>query len=309
MTQGLLDRRVEATRRFTRFYTQRMGVLDRHLLDSPYSLSEARVLYEVAHREDATAAELSAELKLDPGYMSRILAKFERLGLVEKRHSQSDGRSRHLRLTLEGEDAFATLNARSRHRTAAMLRALSPAERQDLTEAMATIETLLKAQAPRRAPFILRPHRPGDMGWIVRRHAELYTAEYGWDESFEALVAEIAARFLRSFDPARERCWIAERHGGNVGSAMLAKDDERTARIRLVLVEPGARGLGIGQRLVGECLAFARGAGYRRVTLWTNDVLHAARRLYQRAGFRLVEENPHRSFGQDLIGQTWTLDL
>ena len=309
MTEGLLEHRVEATRRFTRFYTQRMGVLDRHLLDSPYSLSEARVLYEVAHREDATAAELSAELKLDPGYMSRILAKFERLGLIKKRHSQNDGRSRYLRLTLEGQDAFATLNARSRHRTGAMLGALSPAEQAHLLEAMTTIETLLKAPQPRQAPYILRPHRPGDMGWIIRRHAEFYGETYGWDGTFEALVAEIAASFLRNFDPAKERCWIAERDGENVGSAMLVKDDEATARIRLVLVEPSARGQGIGHRLVEECLAFARHAGYRKVTLWTNDILHAARRIYQQAGFRLVEENPHHSFGHDLIGQTWELEL
>ena len=309
MTEGLLEQQVEATRRFTRFYTQRMGVLDRHLLDSPYSLSEARVLYELAHHEEATAAELSAELKLDPGYMSRILAKFERQGLIEKRHSDSDGRSWHLRLTIQGQDAFATLNARSRNRTGAMLRELSPAEQNRLVEAMATIETLLEARPPRRAPYILRPHRPGDMGWIIRRHAEFYAETYGWDDTFEALVAEIAASFLRNFDQARERCWIAEQDGENVGSAMLVKDDEVTARIRLVLVEPSARGLGIGRRLVEECLAFARRAGYRKVTLWTNDILHAARRIYQRAGFRLVEENPHHSFGHDLIGQTWELEL
>ena len=309
MTESRLDQRVEAARRFTRFYTQRMGVLDKRLWDSPFSLSEARVLYELAHHEDATAAELSAELRLDAGYMSRILAGFARRGLIEKRHSESDGRSRHLRLTLQGQDAFATLNARSRTRNGAMLRALGPRDQKRLIEAMATVETLLGAPPPRRAPYILRPHRPGDMGWIVQRHAALYSEEYGWDETFEALVAEIAAAFLRKFDAAKERCWIAERDGENVGSAMLVRDDEETARIRLVLVEPSARGLGIGRRLVEECLAFARRAGYRKVTLWTNDVLHAARRIYQHAGFRLVEENPHHSFGHDLIGQTWELEL
>lgn len=304
-----LDRQVESVRRFTRFYTQHMRVLDRHLLDSPYSLSEARVLYELAHRGQAAAVELGAELKLDAGYLSRLLAGFARQGLIEKRPSASDGRSKSLRLTTRGQDAFADLNHRSRQQTASMMKALTPAERERLVGAMETVQTLFGMEQPTRTPFILRPHRPGDMGWIVQRHAELYSQEYGWDETFEGLVAEIASKFLRDFDPDKERCWIAEREGENVGSAMLVKDDDATARIRLVLVDPGARGLGIGHRLVDECLAFARTHGYRKVTLWTNDVLHAARRIYQRAGFRLIEENRHHSFGQDLVGQTWDLDL
>ena len=304
-----LDQQIEATRRFTRFYTQRMGVLERKLLHSPFSLSEARVLYEVAHHEETTAAELRGELQLDAGYLSRILSGFERRGLIEKRPSDTDGRSSRLRLSVHGQDAFATLNARSHRKTATMLDGLGQTDRARLLEAMATIEDLLGARPPRRVPYILRPHRPGDMGWIVRCHAALYAEEYGWDESFEALVAEIVAKFLREFDPAKERCWIAERDGENVGSAMLVKDSDKVARIRLVLVVPGARGLGVGRRLVEECLDFARRAGYRKVTLWTNDILHAARRIYQAAGFRLVEENPHHSFGHDLIGQTWDLDL
>ncbi len=309
MTDNRFDRQVEAVRRFTRFYTRHMRVLDQRLLDSPFTLSEARVLYELAHNDAATAGELGAELKLDAGYMSRMLAGFERRGLIEKRRSESDGRSSRLRLTAEGQDAFATLNARSRAQTAAMLQDLAPEDQGRLVEATETIEGLLRAPPPRRAPFILRPHRPGDIGWIVQRHATFYGEAYGWDGSFETLVAEVAAKFLRDFDPAKERCWIAERDGANVGCAMLVKDSAEVARIRLVLVEPSARGLGIGHRLVEECLAFARRAGYRKVTLWTNDILHAARRIYQRAGFRLVEENAHRSFGHDLVGQTWDLDL
>ena len=304
-----IERQVEAARRFTRFYTRHMRVLDRHLLDSPYSLSEARVLYELAHREDATATELGAELGLDAGYMSRILAGFERQGLIEKRRSDTDGRSSRLRLTPKGQDAFADLNARSRDQNTAMLRDLGGDDRQDLIDAMETIQELLHARPPRRAPYILRPHRPGDLGWIVQSHAALYAREYGWDGTFEGMVAEIVAKFAREYDPARERCWIAERDGANVGSVVLVKEDDTTARLRLLLVEPGARGLGIGHRLVEECLAFARACGYSKVTLWTNDILHAARRIYQQAGFRLVDEHAHHSFGKDLIGQTWELDL
>ncbi len=303
------DRRVAAVRRFTRFYTQHMGVLDRKLLHSPFSLSEARVLYEIAHQEEASAAALGSELKLDAGYLSRILSGLARRNLIEKRPSDTDRRRSHLHLTPDGQAAFAALNARSHGQTADMLASLSADQCKRLVDAMGTIEGLLGAQPPHRIPYILRPNRPGDMGWIIQRHAVLYSEEYAWDETFEAMVAEIAAKFVRDFDPAKERCWIAERDGENVGSILLVKECDKIARIRLLLVDPKARGLGIGHRLVEEALAFARRTGYRKVTLWTNDILHAARRIYQAAEFRLVEENPHRSFGHDLIGQTWELDL
>ncbi len=303
------DREVAAVRHFTRFYTQHMGVLDRKLLRSPFSLSEARVLYEIAQREETSAAALGTLLKLDAGYLSRLLSGLARRGLIEKRPSGSDGRRRDLCLTPPGQAAFSALNARSHARTAAMLESLSVPERERLAAAMGTIENLLGARPPPRAPYMLRPHRPGDMGWIVQSHARLYSDEYAWDETFEALVADIAGKFLRDFDPARERCWIAERGGENVGSVLLVKQDDSTARIRLLLVDPKARGLGIGHRLVEEALAFARRTGYGKVTLWTNDNLYAALRIYRAAGFHLVEEQPHRSFGKDLVGQTWELVL
>lgn len=303
------NREVEAVRHFTRFYTQHMGVLEQKLLRSPFSLSEARVLYEIARREGTSAAALGALLHLDAGYLSRLLSGLARRGLIEKRPSGSDGRRRDLHLTPDGQAAFAVLDRSSHDRTAAILKTLSAPQGESLIEAMDKIEELLGAKPPSRDAYLLRPHRPGDMGWIVQRHATFYTQEYGWDESFEALVAEIAAKFLRSFDPAREHCWIAERGGATIGSAMLVEDSAETARIRLVFVEPSARGLGIGRRLVEECLAFAKRAGYGEVTLWTNDILHAARRIYQAAGFRLIEENPHHSFGKDLVGQTWSRDL
>jgi DNA-binding MarR family transcriptional regulator/GNAT superfamily N-acetyltransferase len=306
---SMSNREVEAVRHFTRFYTQHMGILDRKLMRSPFSLSEARVLYEIAHHEETSATALGAELKLDAGYLSRLLSGLTRRGLIEKRPSDSDGRRHDLHLTSAGQAAFSALNARSNAQTAAMLESLSSLECNRLVKAMDTIEDLLGARRPSRAPYLLRPHRPGDMGWIVQRHARLYTEEYAWDETFEALVAEIASKFLRDFDPANERCWIAERDGENVGSILLVKQDSMTARIRLLLVDPKARGLGIGQRLVEEGLAFARRSGYRKVTLWTNDNLHAALRIYREAGFHLVEEQPHRSFGKNLVGQTWELTL
>jgi len=308
-TAGGEDRHIAAVRHFTRFYTQRLGVLERKLLHSPFSLSEARVLYEIAHQEGTSAAALGADLRLDAGYLSRMLNGLARCGLIAKHPSGADGRRQNLHLTPEGKAAFSVLNERSHSQTASMLAPLSGPRRDSLAAAMGTIEDLLGTAPPRRAPYILRPHRPGDMGWIVQCHATLYTQNYGWDESFEALVADIAAKFLRGFDPAKACCWIAERDGANAGSAMLVEDSPGTARLRLVIVEPSAHGLGMGRRLVEECLAFARRAGYRKVTLWTNDILHAARRIYQAAGFHLVEESPHHSFGKDLVGQTWDLDL
>lgn len=309
MPAAALPRQVEAVRRFNRFYTRRIGVLHDRFLRSPFSLAEARIVYELAHHERTSAAALSRELGLDPGYLSRILRRFRRRGLVRRAAAEDDARRSLLWLTEKGQDAFAALNAAQGAEIAAMLGRLSPEQRGRLIEAMGTIEALLRAEPEPRVPDILRPPQPGDLGWVVQRHGALYAQEYGWDERFEALVAEIVARFVRRFDPRMERCWIAEKEGENVGCVFCVRHSRRVAQLRLLLVEPHARGLGIGGRLVDECIAFARRAGYRKMMLWTNDVLHAARRLYQRAGFRLVHEEPHQSFGRPLVGQTWELAL
>jgi DNA-binding MarR family transcriptional regulator/N-acetylglutamate synthase-like GNAT family acetyltransferase len=303
------DRRVAAIRRFNRFYTAQIGVLHEGLLKSPFSLAEARVLYELAYRETPTAAELCQDLGLDAGYLSRILRNFAMSGLLEKTPCQTDGRQSLLSLTTEGRAAFAPLDSRSRDEISALLRRLSPSEQTRLVEAMETVERLLGACSAPQVSYILRLHRPGDIGWVIRRHAELYNQEYGWDGSFEALVAEIAAKFIRQFDVARERCWIAEREGETVGSVLVVKQSETVAKLRLLIVDPSARGLGIGRRLVDESIRFSRQVGYRQITLWTNDILTAARRIYEAAGFRLIEEERHRSFGHDLVGQNWLLDL
>ncbi len=267
------------------------------------------MLYELAHRDRPTAAELSQTLGLDAGYLSRLLRRFQSAGLVEKRRSRSDARRSRLRLTDAGTDAFAGLDERAHEEIGAMLRELPATQQRRCVEAMQTIEALLGATPERKRSYILRPHQPGDMGWVVHRHGVLYAQEYGWDERFEALVAEIAAEFLRGYDAKRERCWIAEQDGEIVGSVLVVERSRRLAQLRLLLVEPRARGSGIGSRLVGECVRFARQAGYRKLTLWTNDVLQAARRIYEAAGFRLVREEPHASFGPDLVGQMWELAL
>ncbi len=306
-----VEQRVEAVRRFNRFYTKQIGVLQEHLLRSPYSLTEARVLYELAHHEQATATatDLGAALGLDAGYLSRILSSFQKQGLLERKTSETDGRRSLLRLTPRGRNAFGKIDAASHNDVGAMLRNLPPDAQSRLVAAMHTIEALLGAPPDQRARYFLRPHRAGDMGWVVQRHGVLYAQEYGWDEQFEALVAEIVAKFMRQHDPKRERCWIAEQDGENIGSVFLVKKSEGVAQLRLLLVEPQARGVGIGTRLVNECGRFARQAGYRKITLWTNSVLHAARKIYEKAGYRLVLEEPHHSFGADLIGQTWELEL
>lgn len=309
MTETALAQRIEAIRRFNRFYTRQIGVLHEKLLRSPFSLAEARVIYELAHHEQTTATELGGELGLDAGYLSRILRDFQKRGLIDKQTSETDGRQSILWLTAQGQEAFATINARSYHEIEAMLNELSREDQNRLVEAMHTIEGLLGAQTERKAPYLLRPHQPGDMGWVVQRHGVLYAEEYGWDERFEALVASIVARFIEEYDPRRERCWIAEKDGENVGSVFLVKQSDTVAKLRLLLVEPKARGLGIGGRLVQECIRFARQAGYRKITLWTNSVLLAARHIYIAAGFQLVHEEPHHSFGYDLIGETWELEL
>jgi DNA-binding MarR family transcriptional regulator/GNAT superfamily N-acetyltransferase len=306
-----LDRRVEAVRRFNRFYTRKIGVLGEGLLDSPYTLTQARVLYELAHRERPTASDLVKDLGLDPGYLSRILRGFEKHGLLARAPSTEDARQRHLTLTPQGRKAFASLDRITRQQIAALLSPLSEPQQTQIETAMQQIEGVLGDDAPTPVPagYRLRPHRPGDMGWVVHRHGALYAAEYGWDESFEALVAEIVAGFIKHFDPTRERCWIAEGEGQILGSVFLVQDSPAVAKLRLLLVEPAARGLGLGRRLVEECIDFARRTGYRRIRLWTNRNLAAARHLYERLGFQLVESQPHRSFGHDLVGETWELTL
>jgi DNA-binding MarR family transcriptional regulator/N-acetylglutamate synthase-like GNAT family acetyltransferase len=302
-----IDLRVGVVRRFNRFYTQRIGLLDEGLLDSPFSLSEVSVLYELAQREGMTATQLSAELGLDAGYLSRVLRSFEKRGLIDKKTSQADGRQSHLFLTEQGRVCFAPLEERSGREVAAMLDKLSPSEQARLLESMQTIEGLLGGQPI--DPYLLRRHRPGDMGWIIHRHAVLYSQEYKWDEQFEALVAEIVAKFLQHYDPQLERCWVAEKNAEIIGCVFLIRQSKTVAKLRLLLVEPKARGLGLGSRLVEECVRFSRQANYRKIILWTNSVLHAARHIYQTAGFCLILEEPHHSFGRDLVGQTWELKL
>jgi DNA-binding MarR family transcriptional regulator len=309
MAEQDVDRCVAAVRHFNRFYTRQIGVLQEGLLQSPFSLTEARVLYELAQREELTATALGRELGLDAGYLSRILRGFEQRGLLDKRPSATDGRQSLLKLTAAGHAAFAPLDERSRGEIGAMLRNLPGTAQARLVTAMQQIEALLAPPAARAAPYLLRAHQPGDMGWVIRRHGMLYAEEYRFDEQFEALVAKIAAAFIEHFQPKFERCWIAERQGENVGSVFVVRQSETVAKLRLLLVEPEARGLGIGARLVDECIRFAKLAGYAKLSLWTNSILLAARHLYVQAGFQLVEEAPHHSFGQDLIGETWELAL
>ena len=303
------ERRIAIVRRFNRFYTKQIGLLGEGYLETPFSLTEARVLYELAHRERPSATELARELALDAGYLSRILKAFERRRLLARTRSKSDGRQSHLALTARGRAAFAPLDVRSREDIGAMLTRLAPDEQQRLIDAMRTVETVLGARPEGKAAFVLRPHQPGDMGWVVHRHGALYAQEYGFDERFEALVAGVVAKFVERYDPRRERCWIAEKDGEVVGSVFLVRRSRSVAQLRLLLVEPKARGLGIGERLVAECVRFARQAGYRKVTLWTNSVLRSARRIYQASGFRRVHREKHQSFGRELVGETWELAL
>jgi DNA-binding MarR family transcriptional regulator/N-acetylglutamate synthase-like GNAT family acetyltransferase len=309
MSENDFDGRVGSVRRFNRFWTRQIGVLREEYLESPFSLTEVRVLYELANRGESTASELGEELGLDAGYLSRILRGFEKYDLIHKRPSETDGRRRLLRLTERGREAFAPLDARSRSEIGAVLGGMSIARQERLVKAMRAIERLLSCRPDPVVPYLLRPHRPGDMGWVVHRHGVLYAREYGWDERFEALVAEIVARFIQQYDPRLERCWIAERDGEIVGCVFLVRETQEMAKLRLLLVEPEARGLGIGRRLVEECIRFARQAGYLKITLWTNDVLTSARHIYEGMGFRLVHEEPHHSFGHDLVGQTWEVML
>ncbi len=303
-----------AVRAFNRFYTQRIGVLDDAPLGGPFSLTEGRVLYELAHRNAPTATELCRDLALDRGYLSRILSRFEKRGFLDRALSATDGRQSHITLTAKGAEAFAAIDRAWQDATETLIAPLPRKRRQNLVSAMGRIKTLLNradekpmtAAPPRIA---LRPHRLGDMGWLVQRHAVVYGEQYGWNEEFEALVAEILAAFIRNFDPARERCWIATRDGVAVGSVFLVKESDEVGRLRLLFVEPSARGCGVGRRLVDACVEHARKVGYRKVTLWTNDVLVSARRIYEAAGFRLVKQWPDHAFGKDLVGQDWDLEL
>jgi DNA-binding MarR family transcriptional regulator/GNAT superfamily N-acetyltransferase len=303
------DRRVNAVRRFNRFYTRQIGALRRRFLDSPFPLAEARIYYELAHREQPTASDLANDLGLDAGYLSRMIRAFEQRGHLTSTRSDRDGRRSVLALTLSGREVFRAIDRRQHGQIAKLLTTLRVSDRRRLLDAMRTIEDVLGAKADHAASLVIRAHRPGDIGWVVHRHGLLYAQEFGWDERFEALVAEIVARFISKFDPTRERCMIAELDGEIAGSIFLVTKSASVAQLRLLLVEPSARGHGIGHRLVRECIEFARSSKYRKIVLWTNSVLHAARHIYEQAGFRLVREERHASFGKSLIGQNWELTL
>jgi DNA-binding MarR family transcriptional regulator/GNAT superfamily N-acetyltransferase len=310
-----IQQRTGAVRRFNRFYTRQIGVLRKTYLDSPYSLGEMRVLYEIAQGsklgQGVTASDVGSALDLDAGYLSRVLRNFEKRGLITRKASAQDARQSHLVLTARGANTFAPAEARSQRDVAVMLGKLGGDEQAKLIAAMQTIENLLdgnSAAAP-SPDTILREPRPGDFGWIVTRHAELYAAEYGWTEPFEGLCAQIVADFANNNDPNRERCWIAELNGENVGTVMLVKDSEEVARLRLLLVDPKARGLGLGQQLTDECIRFARAAGYKKMTLWTHSILTAARHVYEKAGFTLTSSEPRHTWGKDVVAEFWDLDL
>ncbi len=299
----------ESVRSFNRFYTKQIGLLREGFLKTPFSLTQARVLYELGKQPGIRWSELLEELGLDPGYLSRLVKSFERRKLVRRLQSKKDRRVKHLSLTASGRKEFQNLNARSEAEISEVLADMNGSQQQRLVDSMTAIRELLSGAEVGERAFELRTHRPGDIGWVIARHGELYAQEYRWDSSFEGLVAEIAGKFLLHFDGQRERCWIAERMGARLGCVFLIKQSNTMAKLRLLLVEPTARGMGVGGRLVDECIEFAGQAGYRKLTLWTNDILRAARRIYERAGFYLVKEEKHHSFGHDLVGQFWELKL
>jgi len=305
--------RIAAVRRFNRFYTRQIGVLRKTFLDSPYSLGEARVLYEMASNRSPTASQIARALGLDAGYLSRVLRNFEKHGLIERKTSSKDARQSHLTLSARGKRNFAPLEARSQQNAGGMLAKLAPAEQARLIAAMGTIETLLDgkqaAEPDNQRRYVLRAPLPGDFGWIIKRHAELYAQEYRWIEPFEGVCAQIVADFVNKYDSRRERCWIAETGGENVGTVMLVKESANVARLRLLLVDPKARGLGLGARLTEEAIRFARDAGYERITLWTHSVLAAARHIYRKAGFKLMRSEKHQSWGQPVVSEHWDLQL
>ena len=306
-----IDSAIASFRHFNRFYTRLLGLFGNSYVSSHFSLTEGRVLFELAARGKGRATDLAANLSLDAGYLSRILRKFEDGGLISRSRSAADARNALLHLTRKGRAAFADLDRRSAEQARGVLQPLTPAERHALLGSIRTVERTLARQPGSRPPFVLRPHRPGDMGWVIARNGAIYAQEYGWDQSYESLVARICADFIDRFDPPRERCWIAERHSEPLGCIFCVRHPERedTARLRLLLVEPAARGLGLGKALVNECVLFARGAGYKRMTLWTQSILKAAHHLYHQAGFGLASQEQHRSFGKDLIAQTWEMEL
>ncbi|MBW7971722.1 helix-turn-helix domain-containing GNAT family N-acetyltransferase [Bradyrhizobium sp. BR 10289] len=309
MSTNRLNDQIAAVRAFNRFYTRKLGVLDQHLGKSPFSLSEARVLYELAHHDELAAKEIGNALGLDPGYLSRIVQSFDEKGLITRRPLPADRRQYQLSLTAKGRQTFAKLNLGSQNEVAAMLAPLSSGDASRLTQAMATIEAVLEPGQSQPAPVVLRSHRVGDMGWVISKQAAAYAADYGWDISYEALVAEICAQFIRNYDATREHCWIAEVGGEPVGSVFLVKATDEIAKLRLLQVEKHARGLGVGRALVEQCIQGARERGYKRMTLWTQSILVAARGIYKSAGFELVATKPHHSFGHDLVGETWERDL
>lgn len=300
--------RIAAVRRFNRFYTTAIGVLPEGHLDSPFSLAAARILYELAHRTRPTASEIGATLRLDAGYMSRILRRFTHDGLVTGARAKRDGRQTLLTLTRKGRTTFAALDARARADVTAILHHLPAPDQDRIVESMQTIERLL-TKTPAKSEVRLRPPQPGDLGWVVERHGAIYAQEYGWNADFETLVARIVADFAERVDPARERCWIAERDGVRAGCVFLVKKSRTVAKLRLLLVEPSARGAGIGKRLVDECTRFASEAGYRKIVLWTNSILKEARGIYERAGYRLIATESQHIFGHDLVFETWELTL
>jgi DNA-binding MarR family transcriptional regulator/GNAT superfamily N-acetyltransferase len=313
-----LTTQIATFRRFNRMYTRYIGTLNEGLLNTAFSLAEARILYELAARTPPRASEIAESLGIDPGYLSRILAKFQRAGLLHRKPSKQDARFAELKLTPRGRSAFQKLNTRSDQQARTALKALAPAACTELIRSMTTIEAILTPPKPTNstpptpaAPFTLRSHRVGDMGWVVHREAAGYAEQYAFDQTFEALVAKIVSDFITHFNPARERCWIAEIDGRNVGHIFLVQHPRQrhTAKLRLLFVEASARGLGLGDALVGECIRFARAAGYRRIVLWTQSMLTPAIRIYRKAGFRLIKEEPHQSFGHNLIGQEWELIL
>jgi len=304
-----LDANVAAVRRFNRFYTKEIGVLQEPYLHTSFSLAEARVLYEAAHLAQPTAVEVCKALALDAGYLSRILKRLERGHLLTRAQSPSDGRQHILSLTAKGRDQLATLNARSQEEIRKKLGRLSAEQQARVVEAFDTVAQALSAPPPRTSAYVLRAHEPGDMGWIVERHGVLYSQEYGWNGMLESMTAKIVADFLKNYDPVREHCWIAEREGERLGSIFIVRKSDTVAKLRLLLVEPSARGLGLGKRLLDEAVRFARRTGYTKVVLWTHSVLHTARRLYEQAGFRLASEKKHSNFGPELTGQIWELKL
>jgi DNA-binding MarR family transcriptional regulator/GNAT superfamily N-acetyltransferase len=310
---NVLEQRTAAVRRFNRFYTRQIGVLRKNYLDSPYSLGEMRVLYEIAHRDARTASDIMRALDLDAGYLSRVLRDFEKKGLITRKPSAEDARQSQIALTARGAKTYAPYERRSQQNTGVMLDKLKPAEQARLVAAMDSIETLLAGEKPKASKnpqYILRAPKHGDFGWIVSRHARLYAQEYGWTEPFEGLCAQIVADFVNKYDPKCERCWIAELDGENVGTVMLVKDEKPgVARLRLLLVDPKGRGLGLGARLVDECVRFARTAGYKKITLWTHSILTAARRIYEKAGFRLTASEPRRTWSKDVVAEFWDLEL